>query len=524
MKNFYVTTPIYYPSGKFHIGTAYTTILADVIARYKRMEGYNVKFTTGLDEHGLKIETKAIEAGKTPQEYVDEMAKNAINLWEKLNISQHDFIRTTNQKHEEIVLKIYEKMCNNGDIYKGHYSGWYCVPCETFFTKTQLVDGKCPDCGREVNLTEEECYFFNIKKYQSKIEEFYEKNPNFLEPVFRKEEIMNNFIKPGLEDLCISRTTFSWGIKLPNDPKHVMYVWLDALTNYITSLGYLTENDSEFKSFWPADIQIIGKDIVRFHAIYWPIFLMSLGIDTPKKLYSHGFIVMKDGKMSKSKGNMIYPDVLADKFGVDAVRYFLLKLMNYGTDSEFTPETFVERYNFDLCNDLSNLLNRTVSMVNKYFEGKVPKYNGKPNEVDEEFEKFTIEQIEKFEEKMQEYEIANALQEIWTLISRTNKYIDETMPWSLAKEEENKDKLESCMYHLIENLRKIAILIKPFMNDTAENIFRQIGIKDQDLKTWELLKKYDKLNNVQVIKKGEPIFMRLNIEEEIEYIKNTMKV
>ena len=521
MKNFYVTTPIYYPSGKFHIGTAYTTILADVIARYKRMEGYNVKFTTGLDEHGLKIETKAIEAGKTPQEYVDEMAKNAINLWEKLNISQHDFIRTTNQKHEEIVLKIYEKMCNNGDIYKGHYSGWYCVPCETFFTKTQLVDGKCPDCGREVNLTEEECYFFNIKKYQSKIEEFYEKNPNFLEPVFRKEEIMNNFIKPGLEDLCISRTTFSWGIKLPNDPKHVMYVWLDALTNYITSLGYLTENDSEFKSFWPADIQIIGKDIVRFHAIYWPIFLMSLGIDTPKKLYSHGFIVMKDGKMSKSKGNMIYPDVLADKFGVDAVRYFLLKLMNYGTDSEFTPETFVERYNSDLCNDLGNLLNRTIAMINKYFNGEIDNSFKEKTDYDEEIENVVKDSINNFKDDFEKIYISNSLSNLFNLITKANKYIDQTEPWILAKSEENHEKLKSVMYHLVENLRIFAIYINPFIPDTSKNILDQLGIKEQ-YRTLESAM-YGACDRTKVIEKGIPLFQRLDVEETTNEIKEMMK-
>ena len=524
MKKFYISTAIAYATSKPHIGNTYEIVLADVIARYKRLCGYDVYFQTGTDEHGQKIQEVALKNGKTPKEHVDEMADEAKKLWSLMEIEYDDFIRTTEERHTKVVEEIFDRLMEQGDIYKSEYEGWYCMPCETYFTETQLVDGKCPDCGREVKKMKEESYFFNMKKYADRLIKFYNDNPDFILPESRKNELFNNFLKPGLEDLCVSRTSFDWGVKVKKDPKHVVYVWLDALTNYITALGYLSDDDSLMKKYWPADLHIVGKDIIRFHGLYWPIFLMALDLPLPKKILVHNWIMMKDGKMSKSKGNVVYPEKLIDRYGLDATRYFLLREMPTSQDGLFSPEEFVERYNFDLCNDLSNLLNRTVSMVNKYFEGKVPKYNGKPNEVDEEFEKFTIEQIEKFEEKMQEYEIANALQEIWTLISRTNKYIDETMPWSLAKEEENKDKLESCMYHLIENLRKIAILIKPFMNDTAENIFRQIGIKDQDLKTWELLKKYDKLNNVQVIKKGEPIFMRLNIEEEIEYIKNTMKV
>ncbi len=522
-ETFYITTPIYYPSGKFHIGTAYTTVLADTIKKYKKLRGYDARMLTGLDEHGQKIEEVAEKNGKTPIQYVDEMAEYAKKIWKLMDIEYDDFIRTTEKRHTDAVEKLFDRLMEQGDIYKGEYEGWYCTPCETYFTETQLIDGKCPDCGRDVRKMKEEAYFFNMKKYADRLIKFYDDNPDFIEPESRKNELFNNFLKPGLEDLCVTRTSFDWGVKVKKDPKHVIYVWLDALTNYITALGYESQDDALLKKYWPADLQIVGKDIIRFHGIYWPIFLMALDLPIPKKIYAHGFIMMKDGKMSKSKGNVVYPDMLVERYGLDATRYFLLREFSFGQDAVFSPEGFIERYNFDLCNDLGNLLNRTIGMINKYFGGNIPKSKGTVTKFDEELEKDTLESAKRVEEYMDSYHINNALEEIWKTISRTNKYIDETMPWILAKEERTEE-LESCMYHLVENLRKFAIMLRPAMTRTSNEILTQLGINEKELISWDSIYKYDLLTEkYKVIEKGAPLFMRLDEKEEVEYIRNKMK-
>ena len=523
-KTFYITTPIYYPSGKFHIGTAYTTVASDAIARYKRLQGFDVRFLTGMDEHGQKIQEKAAESGKLPQEYVNEIAEAAKKLWSLMDISYDDFIQTTEKRHTKSVEKIFQQFLDNGDIYKGEYEGLYCVPCESYYTETQLVDGKCPDCGREVQKVKEESYFFNMKKYADQLLKYYENNLEFIEPESRKNEMINNFIKPGLEDLSVSRTSFNWGIKVPGDPKHVIYVWVDALSNYITSLGYGTDNDELFNKFWPADVHVVGKDIVRFHTIYWPIFLMALELPLPKKIFAHGFIMMKDGKMSKSKGNVVYPEMLVERYGLDATRYFLLRELPFGQDGVFSPESFVERTNFDLANDLGNLLNRTVSMMNKYFDGVIPTENLVATEFDAALKGHAENVRMKYEESMEKMQFSVVLGELWSLVSRTNKYIDETSPWVLAKEEEDKPKLAAVMNNLAESLRHIAVLLQPFMTTAPKQIMEQLGL-DNKLLAWDTIVTFGNTipENTKVVEKGVPIFPRLENEVEISYIREQMQ-
>ena len=518
-KNFYITTPIYYPSGRYHIGTAYTEILTDSLKRYHKMHGEDTFMLTGTDEHGQKIQDKAKEEGLSPKEYVDLQAQKAKELWKLMKIDYDKYIRTTDEYHEKTVQWIFERFLKQGDIYLGEYEGWYCKPCESYWTESQLVDGKCPDCNRDVKLMKEEAYFFNMKKYTDKLLDYYEKHPDFIKPDYRKTEMINNFIKPGLEDLCVTRTSFDWGIKVLSNPKHVVYVWLDALTNYITALGYGQEDTSLFEKYWPANIHIVGKDIARFHLIYWPIFLMALDLPLPEHIYVHNFIMMKDGKMSKSKGNTIYPEQLIERYGLDATKYYLLREMPNNQDEIFTPEDFVSRYNSDLCNDLGNLLNRTISMINKYFDGIIPNYKGIVNQVDKDLEESVKVSVSNNKEFIDKFEFSNAIQSIWNLVSRTNKYIDEVEPWVLSKD--NKiEELSSAMNHLASSLKVIAILIRPFMLETSNKILKQLGLNNNV--SFEDLNNIYSFDNNKVIEKGEPIFLRLDTETEIEYIKELM--
>ncbi|GAF66532.1 methionyl-tRNA synthetase [Bacillus sp. TS-2] len=531
-KSFYITTPIYYPSGKLHIGHAYTTVAGDAMARYKRLRGYEVRYLTGTDEHGQKIERKAADIGKTPQQFVDDMVKSIQDLWGKLEISYDDFIRTTEDRHKEIVTKIFERFVEQGDIYLDEYEGWYSVPDETFYTELQLVDpikdeqgqiigGKSPDSGHPVEKVREESYFFKMSKYADRLLQYYENNPGFIQPESRKKEMINNFIKPGLEDLAVSRTSYSWGVKVPNNPKHVMYVWIDALCNYISALGYGTDQDENYKKFWPADVHLVGKEIVRFHTIYWPIMLMALDLPLPKKVFGHGWLLTKDGKMSKSKGNVIDPVPLIDRYGLDALRYYLLREVPFGADGAFTPEGFIERINFDLANDLGNLLNRTVAMINKYFDGEIPTYLKDATPFDADLIDLVDATVTKVETAMEEMEFSVALTAIWQMVSRTNKYIDETQPWVLAKDEAKKEELGSVMYHLAESLRYISIFIQPFMTKAPAKIWDQLGI-EPEAREWESIRAFGQLRAGTKVQKGEPIFPRLDLKEEVAYIIETM--
>ena len=498
---YYITTAIAYTSGKPHIGNTYEIVLADAIARYKRSQGYDVFFQTGTDEHGQKIELKAEEAGVTPKEFVDNVSGEIKRIWDLMNTSYDKFIRTTDDYHEKEVQKIFKKLYDQGDIYKGHYEGMYCTPCESFFTESQLVDGKCPDCGRPVQPAKEEAYFFKMSKYADRLIEYINTHPEFIQPVARKNEMMNNFLLPGLQDLCVSRTSFKWGIPVDFDPKHVVYVWLDALTNYITGIGYHCdgENDEMFNKNWPADLHLIGKDIIRFHTIYWPIFLMALGLPLPKQVFGHPWLLQGDGKMSKSKGNVLYADELVDFFGVDAVRYFVLHEMPFENDGVISWELMVERLNSDLANTLGNLVNRTISMTNKYFGGTVTD-KGVAEEVDADLKAVTENTPKAVEAKMNELRVADAITEIFNLFKRCNKYIDETMPWALAKEEDKKDRLETVLWNLIQSISEGAKLLESFMPETAEKILAQLG-------------------GGHVVEKPEILFQRLDLEEVMKKVE-----
>ena len=504
-EKYYISTAIAYTSGKPHIGNTYEVVLADAIARYKRLKGFDVYFQTGTDEHGEKIEIKAKEAGVTPQEFVDDIASEIKRIWDTMNTSYDRFVRTTDKKHEEVVKHIFKKMYDKGDIYKGEYKGLYCTPCESFWTESQLVEGNCPDCGRPVQEATEEAYFFKLSKYQDKLEKYIEEHPEFIQPEARKNEMMNNFIKPGLQDLCVSRTSFSWGIPVDFDPKHVVYVWLDALTNYITNIGYDVENQTdEFKRYWPANLHLIGKDIIRFHSIYWPCFLWSLDLELPEKIFGHPWLLMNNDKMSKSKGNVIYADELVDLFGVDAVRYYLIHEIPFSSDGNITYDLLVERINSDLANILGNLVQRTISMGHKYFEGHIT--NKKELEdLDIEFINNINNLEEKVENKMSNLEVSDAVTEIFNLLRNSNKYIDETMPWILAKEEDKKNRLETVLYNLLESIRVAANFLSAYLPETSENIKKQINNCDETLCYLE--------NNEYNLGEAEPLFKRIDKEK-----------
>ncbi|MFQ8601555.1 MAG: methionine--tRNA ligase [Anaerovoracaceae bacterium] len=512
---YYITTPIYYPSSNLHIGHTYCTVMADAMARFKRLSGYDVRFLTGTDEHGQKIQDIAEEKGVTPQEYVDGVVAGIKDLWKTMEISYDDFIRTTEPRHVKRVQQIFMQLYEKGDIYKGEYEGMYCTPCESFWTESQLVDGKCPDCGRPVEKAKEEAYFFRLSKYQDKLLELFENNPDFLQPDTRRNEMIA-FVKQGLEDLCISRSTFDWGIPVPIDDKHVIYVWLDALTNYITALGYPDEPEL-YEKYWPVNVHLVGKEIVRFHTVIWPAMLMSMQLPLPKQVLGHGWLLLEGGKMSKSKGNVVDPVKLIERYGIDALKYFLLREYTFGQDGVFTNEVMLKRMNYDLANDLGNLVSRTVSMIEKYNGGIVPALTDERDEFDEDLKTIAVGAASKVEANMDKFAFNMALEDIWTVVRRANKYIDETMPWVLAKDEEQKPRLDSVLHNLAETLRIVSILIHPFMHTTSDAIRKQLGLWYADVE-WEDAFKFEMMNGEQV-KKGEPIFPRLDIEKELEELE-----